>query len=156
MACRIAHDLPAIVTHVSTIAGGGGSQLFDLVSLARSGEFFDKVSADPEERVQFVLNEWKNIQADPLSAEKFFFGFADRRWSSFLASSPLEELSRVRAKVYIAQGTLDKAVDPTSADLLYAQLVAGNKQVFYDRVDGANSFFSDQRQTEDRRLARVI
>lgn len=141
VACRVARDLPEIVTHVSTIAGGGGSQLFDIVSLTRNGEFFDKVSTDPEQRVQYVLDEWKNIQADPGSAEKFFFGFAYRRWSSFLAASPIEELTRTRAKIYIAQGTADKAVDPTSADLLYAQLLAKNRQVTYDRVEGANHSF---------------
>ena len=141
VACRVARDLPEIVTHVSTLAGGGGSQLFDIISLARQGEFFDKVSPDPEQRVQYVLNEWKAIQADPTNAEKFFFGFAYRRWSSFLASSPIEELSRVQAKIYIAQGTADKAVEPASADLLYAQLIAKNKQVIYDRVENANHSF---------------
>lgn len=141
VACRVARDLPEIVTHVSTIAGGGGSQLYDIVSLARSGEFFDKVSPDPEKRVQYVLDEWKAIQADPTSAEKFFFGFAYRRWSSFLATSPIEELSQTRAKIYIAQGTADRAVDPASADLLYAQLLAKNRQVTYDHVEGANHSF---------------
>ena len=141
VACRVARDLPEIVTHVSTIAGGGGSQLFDIVSLARNGEFFDKVSPDPEKRVQYVLDQWKAIQTDPTSAEKFFFGFAYRRWSSFLASSPIEELSAAQSKIYIAQGTADKAVDPTSADLLYAQLTAKNKQVIYDRVENANHSF---------------
>lgn len=141
VACRIARDLPQFVTHVSTIAGGGGSQLFDIVSLARKGEFFDDVSPDPDARVQFVLDKWKDIQTDPGSAEKFFFGFAYRRWSTFLTSSPIEELSATRARIYIAQGTLDKAVDPTSADALYAQLAAKNKQVFYDRVEGANHSF---------------
>lgn len=141
VACRVARDLPQIVTHVSTIAGGGGSQLYDIVSLARNGEFFDDVSPDPGARVQYVLDEWKAIQTDPGSAEKFFFGFAYRRWSSFLATSPIEELSQARAKIYIAQGTVDKAVDPTSADLLYAQLAAKNRQVSYDRVEGANHSF---------------
>ncbi|MBC8142121.1 MAG: alpha/beta hydrolase, partial [Armatimonadetes bacterium] len=51
VACRVVRDLPEIVTHVSTLAGGGGSQLFDVLSLARQGEFFDKVSPDPEQRV---------------------------------------------------------------------------------------------------------
>jgi pimeloyl-ACP methyl ester carboxylesterase len=141
VACRIARNLPQIVTHVSPIAGGGGTQLFDLLSLARQGEFFNDVSPDGERRVQFVLDKWKEIQADPLNAEKFFFGFAYRRWSSFLASSPLEELSAAHSKIYVAQGTADKAVDPASADLLYAQLVSRNKQVFYDRVEGANHSF---------------
>ena len=141
VACRIARDLPQVVTHISTIAGGGASQLYDLLALARQGEFFDEVSDDPEIRVRYVLDKWKDIQADPMNSEKFFFGFAYRRWSTFLATSPIEELAAVRAKIYIAQGTGDKAVDPASADALYAQLVAKNKQVIYDRVEGANHSF---------------
>lgn len=141
VACRVARDLPQIVTHVSTLAGGGTSQLYDLLMLARQGEFFDEVSADPEIRVRYVVDKWKEIEADPMSSEKFFFGFAYRRWSTFLATSPIEELATVRAKIYIAQGTEDKAVAPTSADALYAQLVAKNKQVIYDRVEGANHSF---------------
>lgn len=141
VACRVARDLPQIVTHVSTLAGGGASQLYDLLTLARQGEFFDEVSSDPEVRVRYVVNKWKEIEANPMSSEKFFFGFAYRRWSTFLATSPIEELATVRAKIYIAQGTEDKAVVPTSADALYAQLVAKNKQVVYDRVEGANHSF---------------
>lgn len=141
VACRVARDLPQAVTHVATLAGGGPSQLYDLIALARRGEFFDEVSADPEARVRYVLGRWQEIQADPSSADKFFFGFAFRRWATFLASSPMEELSRTRAKVYIAQGTADRAVDPTSADVLYAHLAAKNKQVLYDRVEGANHSF---------------
>lgn len=76
-----------------------------------------------------------------MRADKFFFGFAYRRWSTFLASSPIEELSKARARIYIAQGTADAAVDPASADTLYAHLVAKNKQVVYDRVEGANHSF---------------
>jgi pimeloyl-ACP methyl ester carboxylesterase len=141
VACRVGRDLPRIVTHVASIAGGGATQLYDLIALARRGEFFDEVSPNPQARVQFVVNKWKEIEADPMSAEKFFFGFAYRRWSSFLATSPIEELSAVRARIYLAQGTADVAVDPISADTLYAQLLAKNKQVFYDRVENANHSF---------------
>lgn len=141
VACRVARDLPDLVTHVSTIAGGGVSQLFDLIALARRGEFFGEVSSDPGGRVEYVLGKWKDIQKNPTSPDKFFFGFAYRRWSTFLAASPVEELATVRAKIYIAQGTVDKAVEPVSADTLYAQLVAKNRSITYDHVEGANHSF---------------
>lgn len=141
VACRVARDLPDIVTHVATVAGGGASQLYDLISLARKGQFFEEVSPDAEARGRHMLGEWREIEADPTSAEKFFFGFAYRRWSSFLASSPIEELSLVRAKIYVAQGTADTAVDPASADALFAHLISKNNQVTYDRVEGANHSF---------------
>jgi dipeptidyl aminopeptidase/acylaminoacyl peptidase len=141
VACRVARDLPGVVTHVSTVAGGGPSQLYDLIALARQGRFFEELSPDAEARVQYVLGKWREIEADPTSSEKFFFGFAYRRWATFLASSPIEELGAVRAKIYVAQGTADTAVDPASADALFAHLVSKNKPVTYDRVEGANHSF---------------
>ncbi|MET0625441.1 MAG: alpha/beta fold hydrolase [Pyrinomonadaceae bacterium] len=141
VACRVARELPEIVTHVSTMAGGGPSQLYDLIALARQGRFFEEVSPDAEARVQYVLDKWREIEAEPTSSEKFFFGFAYRRWATFLASSPIAELSAARAKIYVAQGTADVAVDPTSADALFAHLISGNKPVTYDRVEGANHSF---------------
>lgn len=142
VASRVARDLPAVVTHVASLAGGGVTQLFDLLTLARKGSFFRQISADPEARVKYVLEQWQAIQAEPLSAEKFFFGFAYRRWSSFLASSPLEELSQARSKIYLAQGVDDDAVDVASSDALFAQLQAHGKQLVYDRVEGADHSFN--------------
>ena len=141
VACKVARGLPDLVTHVACVAGGGGSQLFDVLTLARKGIFFNGVSENPDERVQFVVDEWRKIRADPMSTEKQFFGFAYRRWSTFLASSPMRELEGVGARIYIAQGTADEAVDPASADLLYAHLLACGKDPTYDRVEGADHGF---------------
>ncbi len=141
VACRVARELPGVVTHVASLAGGGPSQLFDLLTLTRKGNFFRGVSEDPEARVRHVLGEWAAIRADPLSAEKLFFGFAYRRWSSFLADSPMEELAQVGAKIYLAQGADDDAVDPASSDALDAHLRAKGREVVYDRVAGADHSF---------------
>jgi pimeloyl-ACP methyl ester carboxylesterase len=65
VACRVARDLPKVVTHVASMAGGGPSQLFDLLALARTGTFFRHVSEDPEARVRYVLDQWSAIRADP-------------------------------------------------------------------------------------------
>jgi hypothetical protein len=83
---------------------------------------FGEVSSHPEEREKWVLEEYKKIQADPASTDKRFFGHSYRYWSSFLASSPMLWLATVDARIYIAQGTEDQAVDPASADILYAEL----------------------------------
>lgn len=141
VACRVARELPEVVTHVASLAGGGPSQLFDLITLTRSGSFFRSISEDPEVRVRHVCDRWRDILADPQSTEKIFFGFAYRRWSSFLASSPMEELTSVHAKIYVAQGADDDAVDPASGDALDAHLRAKGKDVVYDRVAGANHSF---------------
>jgi predicted esterase len=55
-------------------------------------------------------------------------------------SSPIEELPQVRAKIYLAQGVDDDALDPASSDALYAHLRARGKDVVYDRIEGDHSF----------------
>lgn len=141
VAARLARIEPR-VSHVALLAGGGPSQLFDLVTLSRRGEFFRQVSEDPEKRVQYVLDQWQKILQEPDSFEKLFFGHAYRRWSSFLASSPIDELKGVRAKIFIAQGGEDKAVDPASADALFAQLFSLGKSPKYLRVEHADHSFN--------------
>jgi pimeloyl-ACP methyl ester carboxylesterase len=150
VACRVARDLPGIVTHVACASGGGPTFLYDILSLARSGAYFGEVSDKPEERVEYVLEEWRKIQADPTNTEKKFFGHSYRYWAAFLPSSPMELLDGVDAKVYIAQGTTDRAVDPATADMLYAHLLAQGKHPVYDRVEGADhSFQFDGDQPRD-------
>lgn len=124
IACRVAKDLPGIVTHVACAAGCGPTFLFDIIMLARRGAYFGEVSDKPEERVQYVLDEWRRIQAEPMNTKKRFFGHSYRYWAACLASSPMEHLEKVDAKIYIAQGTEDKAVDPVSADVLHAHPLA--------------------------------
>jgi dienelactone hydrolase len=71
VAARVTAENPQ-VTHVASLAGGGPTQLFDLVEIAReqaepSGDGAAK--ADPGES---VYDGWKQIQADPESTTKFF------------------------------------------------------------------------------------
>jgi len=148
VACTVAAANPE-VTHVASLAGGGVSQLYDLIALARKGVFAAGVSPDPEKRVAYLVQEWGKVLQDPDSWEKLFLGHPYRRWSSFLSTSPIEQLSTFGGKVYIAQGTDDSAVDVSSADALYSQLLSRGKTVTYDRIPGANHGFS---QAEDKTM----
>jgi esterase/lipase len=144
VACKIANDLRKLVTHVADLAGGGDSQLYDILMLARKGNFFKNVSDEPAQRVQYVLDEWKKILAEPMNTEKFFFGFSYLRWSSFMQTSCLEQLQSCTAKIFIGQGFKDENLDPSSADQLYAHLLSKNKDVTYDRLDNADHGFNDK------------
>lgn len=55
VACRVARDLPGIVTHVVSMAGGGPSQLFDLIEFARRGAYFRNTSEEAAARVRRAL-----------------------------------------------------------------------------------------------------
>ena len=158
VAARIARLRPELVTHVAVLAGGGPTQLYSLIALAREGQFFGHVSNDPEARVAYVLDAWADICADPRSTEKTFFGFAYRRWSSFLSTSPADELDGVQARIYVGQGLDDRAVAPTSADMLFATLRARQQDVMYDRVPGAGHSFerSGDQDGWSVQIARVL
>jgi pimeloyl-ACP methyl ester carboxylesterase len=139
LACKVAADNP-VVTHVATLAGGGPTQLYDLIELARRGTFCGGGNPDPQACVNLLLEQWENVLRAPDSAENDFLGHPHRRWTSFLATSPLEELKKTRAKVFIGQGLDDQAVLPASADVLFATLKAVGRDPVYSRVPGDHGF----------------
>ncbi len=134
-ACKVAAD-NACVTHVAVMAGGGPTQLYDLIELARQGKM-----GPPGEGEQWIMEGWKSVMADPESTTLFFMGHPNRRWSTFCASSPVEEIVKSKAKVFIAQGTADIAVLPATADVLYAELLARGRDVKYEKVEGGDHGF---------------
>lgn len=143
VACKVAKDLSGLVSHVANLAGGGASQLYDLLALARKGSLFKNISDDPAARVQYVLDEWKNIQAEPFNTNKFFLGFSYLRWSGFMQTSCVEQLENSKAKILIVQGFKDENLDPASADQLYAHLLSKRKNVTYHRLENADHSFKD-------------
>jgi pimeloyl-ACP methyl ester carboxylesterase len=130
------------VSHVAVLAGGGPTQLFDLLALARRGELFQQVSQDPAGRVEHVLREWARIEADPDDDEKLFLGHPYRRWSSFLGTSTLEQLLRTRARIYVARGDQDRAVAAESMEIVRAELLARGRKARFDVVAGGDHSFS--------------
>src|SRR5260370_824354 len=81
------------------------------------------------------------VATDPENHTKVFMGHPYRRWTSFLRSSPLEELSKTKAQIYIAQGSEDRAVTPASAEVLRAGLLNIGKQLTFDFVVGGDHNF---------------
>jgi len=140
VAARVA-AMDRSVTHVAVLAGGGPTQLFDLIALARRGALLQNVSAVPQERIDYALNQWRDIQADPQSPDRLFLGHPFRRWSSFLSSSTLEQLLESDARIYAAQGTEDQAVAWESFEMLRAELLAHGRRAEFDVVEGADHSF---------------
>jgi predicted esterase len=140
VAAHVAAAEPA-VTHVALLAGGGPTQLYDLAELARQGHFYQWVGADPEARVRRLYEDWAKVRADPDSAVQLWLGHPHRRWTTFLATSPLDGLLRSKARVYLAQGTEDKAVTVSGFEMLRAELIARGRDVTAERVDGGDHSF---------------
>jgi predicted esterase len=130
------------VTHVAMLAGGGPSQLYDLLVLARRGLFFADRGETPDARERYVMDAWERIQASPESADSLFFGHPYRRWSSFLSRSPMQALGNTHARIYLTQGTRDEAVTLESFEMLCSQLRSQRADVVCDRAEGADHNFA--------------
>jgi uncharacterized protein (TIGR03067 family) len=129
------------VTHVALLAGGGPTQLFDLLELAAKPRRRGEPAAEVEARVRRVREGWAAIRADPESADKLWLGHPHRRWLSFLKTSTQEGLLASRAPVFLAQGTADSAVSVTGFDALRAELMARGRDVTAERLEGYDHEF---------------
>ncbi|MGH9769543.1 MAG: hypothetical protein ACREAB_19125 [Blastocatellia bacterium] len=127
VAAMVSAELPQ-VTHVASLAGGGPTQLFDLTEI-RGRPRADDNPGDAARRVLDIYDEWAKTRKDPESISKFWLGHPYRRWSSFLKHSVIEELLRTKARIYLAQGTLDTSVSVKAHDVLVAELRARGRDV---------------------------
>ena len=140
VAGRVALNDPG-VSHVACLSTSGPTQLFDLMELARQGAFGDKQKSAAE-RVQVVLDAWRQIESDPNNSDKFFEGHTYRHWTSYIRNTLRDDLVRVRARIYLAQGTADTAVPVSSFDVLHAELLAQGKDVEVNRLEGVDHGYS--------------
>ncbi|MBX3118373.1 MAG: prolyl oligopeptidase family serine peptidase [Fimbriimonadaceae bacterium] len=115
------------VTHAASLAGGGPSQLFDMMQITNA---------------EIAMKQWEEIQKDPMSTEKFVWAHPHRRWSTFLATSPIEQLLKSKAKILLVQGTKDRAVWPTTIDIAEAELLSHNREVKAVRLENADHGFA--------------
>lgn len=139
VAARVTAELPG-VTHVSSLAGGGPTQLFSLADMAGRPRPGDGPH-DASQRIQKIYDDWAKIQADPDSTTRMWMAHPYRRWSTFLTHSVTAELLRSKAKIYLAQGTLDTASSVAGFDVLRAELVVRGRDVTAERIDGADHGF---------------
>lgn len=142
VACEVAARNPAI-THVAVMAGGGPTQVFDFLQFARKGVMYDP-SQTPQQRVDSFLEDWQAVMQDPTATDKFVLGHSHLRWSSFASSSPVAAILESKAKVFIAQGTSDTNSLPASSEMLYAELLARDRDVTYERIEGGDHAFMTQ------------
>jgi len=115
------------VTDVACLAGGGPNQSEDLEV------FFGK---------EVVAKMQSQIASDPMSTAKFVFGHPHRRWSTFLATSTIEQALKSKARFFVGQGTKDRSVNPAGANLLNAALSEKGRDVTLLLVQGGDHGFS--------------
>jgi dienelactone hydrolase len=147
VAAKVAATNPD-VTHVASLYGGGPTQLFDLIEMARNGVSCDEaLEGDPESRIQAVLDKWAEIQADPENSTKFYEGHTFLRWSSFTSESMIENLLHCSARIFVAHGSADTNTPISAFDVLVATLISKNRDVTFERIEGAahGFYFKDSK-----------
>jgi dienelactone hydrolase len=131
-----------VVTHVASLAGGGPNQWADLEKL------FGKDA---------VVGVKSSLASDPMSTSRFIFGHPHRRWTTFTATSNIEQALANRAKYFIAQGTKDTSVDAGGAEELHGALQAAGRDTTLLLIkDGDHGFSTDPQDRTGKGFVEVF
>lgn len=133
-------------TAVVSLAGGGWNQGEELKKmkekeLAGSGTSPDKIRAE----LARLEKKFEEIQKSPV-ASKSFMGKANtyKSWASYLWHSPLEFFVKLKAPVYVAQGTRDGSTPIESSDAVRDRFKAlGKTNLVYRRYAGLDHNWTD-------------
>ncbi|AQY21058.1 alpha/beta hydrolase family protein [Riemerella anatipestifer] len=145
VASRVANLMKDKISNVAILAGNGATQLYSLYKLADDGTFFNTKEHNmptSEQRLSYLKEQWKNILSEPNNTEKKFWGFTYLRWSSFLKTSVMEELSDYNGRILLLQGTSDKAVYPETATIAYTTLLTKGQNVELEFIENADHSFN--------------
>ncbi|MDY3548954.1 alpha/beta fold hydrolase [Riemerella anatipestifer] len=145
VASRVANLMKDKISNVAILAGNGATQLYSLYRLADDGTFFNTKEHNmptSEQRLSYLKEQWKNILSEPNNTEKKFWGFTYLRWSSFLKTSVMEELSDYNGRILLLQGTSDKAVYPETATIAYTTLLTKGQKVELEFIENADHSFN--------------
>lgn len=145
VASRVANLMQDKVSNVAILAGNGATQLYSLYKLADDGTFFNTKEHNmptSEQRLSYLKEQWNNILSEPNNTEKKFWGFTYLRWSSFLKTSVMEELSDYNGKILLLQGTSDKAVYSETAIVAYTTLLTKGKKTELELIENADHSFN--------------
>ncbi|MBI3934807.1 MAG: prolyl oligopeptidase family serine peptidase [Acidobacteria bacterium] len=134
------------VTHLTSLSGNGPTVLFELMHKAGEGRLYPALPSDPEQQMAQLLADVAAIRADPTNSTRLILGHTPLYWSSRWTFSTMQELSRTKARIFLAHGTADQNVTIAHFDMMYAHLLAQGKDVTARRYQGADHGyrFADQ------------
>jgi uncharacterized protein (TIGR03067 family) len=155
VAAHVAAGYPS-VTHVALLAGGGPTQLFDLLEQAAKPRHPNEPANEGAARLRAIRAGWEGMQASPESADRFWLGHPHRRWTSFLKSSTREGLIASRAAVFLAHGTSDSSVSVAGSEVLRAELLARGRDVTFERLEGFDHVFRKPGADDDAGMRDVL
>ncbi len=141
-----------IPTHAGYFVGGGTTQMFDLIVLAR--KFYFKDISDPakkERKIEEYFSIYEDIINNPESTDKYFMGHSYQRWASFFKNEPDKLFLKVDIPVFLAHGTRDESSPIESVDFLQTQMILHNKKnITFRKYPGLNHYLADCDQTDKK------
>ena len=133
-----------IPTHAGYFAGGGTTQMFDLIILGRKYWYKNILDvAEKEKKIEEMYAAYQDIMKNPTATDKFFQGHPYKRWSSFFKNEPDKLFLNVDVPVFLAHGTNDESVPIESIDYLQSQFILhGKNNITIRRYAGLDHAFS--------------
>jgi pimeloyl-ACP methyl ester carboxylesterase len=133
------------VTHVVSMVGNSLNQLYDFIINARLDADRNKITAEQSQQiVDSLYTQYAKIYADPTATHKKWYGATYLKWSSFSATTPLENMLKLDIPIlYIAGG---KDNNQTIIDMDYAKLEflrKGKTNLTYKVYENANHGFQE-------------
>lgn len=125
VAAAVARQVPE-ATHVALLSSSGPTQLTDLLYTGSRSDCA-------------IREALLRIAQSPDSVSLFQWGHPHRRWSSFLATSALEQLGHSQVSVLIVHGTRDSVVPILAARVVYAELLVRGRDVRLLELDAGHN-----------------
>jgi pimeloyl-ACP methyl ester carboxylesterase len=117
------------ITHLALLGAGDGHGLFDcLLTLRRELAGGAISAAQFEESYQRLVDDFREIAADPCSREKFWYGHTYARWASYAFHPMSDDLLQVKVPIFLGIASEDRSSPPESADLIVAAFVKAGKR----------------------------
>jgi pimeloyl-ACP methyl ester carboxylesterase len=155
VAAHLAAEFP-MVSHIAILSSSGPTQLFDLAEAARNLVSQGESIEERDRRVYEVYETFAKIQADPESILRFAWEHPFRRWSSFLATSTLDELLRSQAQVYVAHGSDDRTIPIAAFEVLRTELIRHGRKITAERFEGADHSFYVKDHSVDPPMSEIF
>ncbi|NVK66937.1 MAG: dienelactone hydrolase family protein [Flavobacteriales bacterium] len=116
------------ITHVGFFAGGGNTQYYDFALFIQKEVQRGNITQEEANlHLDTLFSNLKEIEADPNSTTKQWYGHAYRRWSHF-NEAPIDNLLKIDKPLFVAVAGQDQSVPVESSLLIPIEFIRHHKE----------------------------
>jgi len=149
------------ITHVAAIVGSGLNQFYDFIIRwrikAAKGELTQQQAQDS---IDAALKNIADIYDHPTATGKEFEGHSYKRWASFCAQAPFEQLRKLTIPIYMVAATADSSSPVYGLDYVPLEFLRlGKKNLTYEACVGCNHYLAsteDGKQVSHDYLEKIL